>query len=147
MRARPCGAWRWSAAATDTARAEKGICGGGPRAYTVTAVELYGFAGLTCSAGTPGAHEFHRTALAQSPWIASKITMPGGKHKFPNFDLMYGIFLMPLIAATNGGEGFLRLALAASGHQKLQRKPGACDSGGRWRHEQRYGLLSLMHDA
>ena len=106
-----------------------------------------GFAGLTCSAGTPGAHEFHRTALAQSPWIASKITMPGGKHKFPNFDLMYGIFLMPLIAATNGGEGFLRLALAASGHQKLQRKPGACDSGGRWRHEQRYGLLSLMHDA
>ena len=50
---------------------------------------------LTCDTASPGIHEFHSTAMSLKPHT----------DKVPLYNTMYGVFIMPLLAATNGGVG------------------------------------------
>ena len=50
---------------------------------------------LTCDASTPGVQNFYSTAMSLTPHT----------DKVPLYNTMYGIFVMPLLAATNGGVG------------------------------------------
>ena len=50
---------------------------------------------LTCDASTPGIRDFYSTAMSLTPHT----------DKVPLYNTMYGMFVMPLLAATNGGAG------------------------------------------
>lgn len=50
---------------------------------------------LTCDTASPGIHDFYSNAMSLKPHT----------DKVPLYNTMYGIFIMPLLAATNGGVG------------------------------------------
>ena len=57
---------------------------------------------LTCSPGSRGPADFYSAALSFAPHVTDKVHHAGVGHYY---ELIYGIFMMPLLAATTGGDG------------------------------------------
>lgn len=57
---------------------------------------------LTCGASTTGMQRFHDAAMSLRPYVTDKVDELGGMARY---ETMYGIFMMPIIAATGGGAG------------------------------------------
>ena len=65
---------------------------------------------LTCDATSPAIKELYDTAMGLAPYVTDKIAHHGG------YEMMYGIFLTPRLAATGGGAGlkFLEIGLGCN---------------------------------
>lgn len=65
---------------------------------------------LTCGPSSPGLPAFYEAALSLAPYVTDKVQP---RHAMKGYETMYGIFMMPLLAATGGGAGlkFLEIGL------------------------------------
>ena len=70
-----------------------------------------------CTSGSRGPGDFYRAATSLAPHVTDKVHFDGKGH---HYELIYGIFLIPLLEATEGGGG-LRLFEIGLG----------CDYGGK----------------